>query len=136
MSIFHNELLPKFNEISNDMIRRFNEDLKVKYVFVENLCQWCYESVSLFDELICVFIVMLKITMWWHCLLVSIEVCGSYKCSDLQDVFDCFDKFEEELQNRRGKAREKACKDKNPMTTLQSIHEDDGKGLTHYLLPL
>ncbi|KAF9806618.1 hypothetical protein SFRURICE_012155, partial [Spodoptera frugiperda] len=40
-------------------------------------------------------------------------------------VFDCFDKFEEEFQNGRGKAREKATKDKNPMTTLQSIHEDE-----------
>ncbi|CAH0697454.1 unnamed protein product [Spodoptera exigua] len=44
---------------------------------------------------------------------------------DLKAVFDCFDKFEEEFQNGRGKAREKATKDKNPMTTLQSIHEDE-----------
>ncbi|KAH9635715.1 hypothetical protein HF086_011105 [Spodoptera exigua] len=46
---------------------------------------------------------------------------------DLKAVFDCFDKFEEEFQNGRGKAREKATKDKNPMTTLQSIHEDEVK---------
>ncbi|KAJ8708571.1 hypothetical protein PYW08_009953 [Mythimna loreyi] len=44
---------------------------------------------------------------------------------DLKAVFDCFDKFEEEFQNGRGKAREKASKDKNPVTTLQSIHEDE-----------
>ncbi|CAB3226292.1 unnamed protein product [Arctia plantaginis] len=44
---------------------------------------------------------------------------------DLKAAFDCFDKFEEEFQNGRGKAREKGQKDKNPMTTLQSINEDD-----------
>ncbi|CAH0598416.1 unnamed protein product [Chrysodeixis includens] len=44
---------------------------------------------------------------------------------DLKAVFECFDKFEEEFQNGRGKAREKTAKDKNPMTTLQSIHEDE-----------
>ena len=54
---------------------------------------------------------------------------------NLQAVFDCFDKFEEEFQNGRGKAREKAPKDKNLVTTLQSIHEDEGKGSTRYLLP-
>uniref|UniRef100_A0A2A4JCH6 Inner centromere protein ARK-binding domain-containing protein n=2 Tax=Heliothis virescens TaxID=7102 RepID=A0A2A4JCH6_HELVI len=45
--------------------------------------------------------------------------------NDLQAAFDCFDKFEEEFHNGRRKAREKASKDKNPMTTLQSIHEDE-----------
>ncbi|XP_075986197.1 inner centromere protein [Anticarsia gemmatalis] len=44
---------------------------------------------------------------------------------DLKAAFDCFDKFEEEFQNGRGKARDKTQKDKNPMTTLQSIHEDE-----------
>lgn len=51
-------------------------------------------------------------------------------------MYECFDKFEEELQNGRGKAREKAYKDKNLVTTLQSIHEDEGKRITHYLLPV
>ncbi|CAG9792559.1 unnamed protein product [Diatraea saccharalis] len=42
---------------------------------------------------------------------------------DLKAVFECLDKFEEEYQNGRGRTREKAQKDK--MTTLQSINEDD-----------
>ncbi|XP_028162846.1 DEAD-box ATP-dependent RNA helicase 27-like, partial [Ostrinia furnacalis] len=44
---------------------------------------------------------------------------------DLKAAFECFDKLEEEYQNGRARAREKAPKDKNPMTTLQSINEDD-----------
>lgn len=63
-------------------------------------------------------------------------MCGSYFCCGLQAVFDCFDKFEEEFQNGRGKAREKATKDKNPMTTLQSIHEDEGDARLSYLPPI
>lgn len=54
-------------------------------------------------------------------------MCGRYINCYLQAAFDCFDKFEEEFHNGRGTAREKGQKDKNPMTTLQSIHEDDGK---------
>ncbi|KAM3958010.1 uncharacterized protein ACR2FA_007960 [Aphomia sociella] len=44
---------------------------------------------------------------------------------DLKAILECFDKFEEEYQNGRGRAREKGTKDKNLLTTLQSINEDD-----------
>ncbi|XP_053620207.1 titin homolog isoform X2 [Plodia interpunctella] len=44
---------------------------------------------------------------------------------DLKAITECFDKFEEEYQNGRRKTREKGQKDKNLVTTLQSIHEDD-----------
>lgn len=63
-----------------------------------------------------------------------ISVYKSVLCCDLQAVFECFDKFEEEFQNGRGKAREKTTKDKNPMTTLQSIHEDEGKAIKNYII--
>lgn len=43
---------------------------------------------------------------------------------DLKAAFECFDKFEEEFQNARSKAREKVQKVKN-LNTLQSIHEDE-----------
>lgn len=51
----------------------------------------------------------------------NVVLCG------FQAAFECLDKFEEEYQNGRGRGREKAQKDKNPMTTLQSINEDEGK---------
>ncbi|XP_049881225.1 titin homolog [Pectinophora gossypiella] len=44
---------------------------------------------------------------------------------ELQAALECLDKFEEEYQNGRGNARDRAQKDKTLMTTLQSIHEDD-----------
>ncbi|XP_072946252.1 uncharacterized protein Incenp isoform X2 [Epargyreus clarus] len=44
---------------------------------------------------------------------------------ELKVAFQFFDKFEEEFQNGRIRAREKPPKDKNLMTTLQSINEDE-----------
>ncbi|XP_050356671.1 inner centromere protein [Nymphalis io] len=44
---------------------------------------------------------------------------------DLKAAFLCFDKFEEEFQNGKSRTRDKTQKDKNALTTLQSINEDD-----------
>ncbi|XP_046972801.1 inner centromere protein [Vanessa cardui] len=44
---------------------------------------------------------------------------------DLKAAFLCFDKFEEEFQNGKGRTRDKTQKDKSALTTLQSINEDD-----------
>lgn len=54
---------------------------------------------------------------------------------NLQAAFDCLEKFEEEYQNGKARAREKAQKDKTLLTTLQSINEDEGKLFTlHFVL--
>ncbi|XP_059061334.1 inner centromere protein [Achroia grisella] len=44
---------------------------------------------------------------------------------DLKIILETLDKFAEEYQNGRGRAREKGAKDKNLLTTLQSINEDE-----------
>ncbi|KAJ2944940.1 hypothetical protein O0L34_g1837 [Tuta absoluta] len=49
---------------------------------------------------------------------------------ELQAALDCLDKFEEEHQNGRGTAKERAQREKALMTTLQSIHEDDDENNT------
>ncbi|XP_038218135.1 inner centromere protein A isoform X2 [Zerene cesonia] len=49
---------------------------------------------------------------------------------DLKAAFACFQKFEEEFQNGKAKAREKSVKDKTLLTTLQSIDEDEDEPKT------
>ncbi|CAG4966329.1 unnamed protein product [Colias eurytheme] len=50
---------------------------------------------------------------------------------DLKAAFASFQKFEEEFQNGKAKAREKSVKDKTILTTLNSIDEDEDEPKTN-----
>lgn len=127
MSIFSELILPKLNEISNNITKNFNDDLKVKQCFEKRV--WT-QRISF--RLISLILTCFCVLNWCISVLFSVDYNDSMWNCVLQAAFECLDKFEEEYLNGRGRAREKAPKDKN-LTTLQSINEDEGKLLISFI---